>query len=363
MLFKYKKRSLSRQFDNNINNLKISFIFYIDKAFYNIINWYYKNIISAYIIPILNQEEIMSYSLTKHIEAFEKYSPRHHLSKLSGIQAAHLVAYKEGRINKPHRNILLKICVALELNFDQFNQVFNEFGLEDIESTDIGNFKEAIRDREIPSGVHQLKPDPIVFEIEIMSIENTPGDVKLVTAYPHRVFDQSAKYEDDIIGKSEAFKSIRDDLLKLRKTNFNRMVSQYEIHHLICEGCLKAYIRENRNNPDIGDNFNEMIGAATDPKKKYKLNIIDVCPYFNFHLKEPMTESIIDDKSIVLFTGKIPIHKNKKRKEAELNELSGFVSTNQEMYRHFSYEFDRLSKFIIDESRDPKILKKYISGI
>ena len=113
----------------------------------------------------------MSDELRRNIENFLMDSTTNQLAVFSGVQSGHINRYKQGDIKKPNRNILLKICLALELSINEINKVFKEYGQESLESSDIAYFKEALIDRDIPPGMHPLKPDRLVFEIGIMSIE------------------------------------------------------------------------------------------------------------------------------------------------------------------------------------------------
>lgn len=301
----------------------------------------------------------MSNTLQRHIEDFEKRSPRHHLAMLSGVQSGLLVRYKKGEIKRPGRNILLKICLALELGIEEISKILEEFGKDPIDQTDISYFKEAIRDRRVPPGIHPMKTETLGFEITIMSIENKSGNVKLVTSYPHRCFEQSVEHEIDIIGKGEVYRSIREQLLRLRKDNFKK--TMFVTDHMICDGCFRESIKENKNNSELVALLNEMLETATNPEKKYNLNIIDICPYFLFHLKEPDEEVTTDNYPIVLFSGKRPTHEDESR--AKTNPLFGFATTDKQICKDFSEEFDRLMESIIVKGDDPEGLKKYVMEI
>ena len=303
----------------------------------------------------------MSDTLKRHIRSFLQLSKPSHLAQLSGLRENHIRDYKNGVIKAPHKNIVLKLCIALELSLEKINMVLNEFDIPSIDPlTDIGSFQEAIVNRRIPPGVHPLKPDPIIFEIEIMSIEKLAGDVKLVTSSPHRVFDQSAKYEEDLNGKDEIYKQLRESLLNLRKKNFMQAIKMYETHHLICVECLREYIKSQRKraHPQLKDILIEMVEVAIDSNNKYKLDLISKCPNFQIHLQEPTHGSV--DKPVSLFAARGSVHRKKGGDKLNNDQLFGFLSTDKSLYKYFINEFNLLTESIVRQSRTPEKLKEYI---
>ena len=178
------------------------------------------------------------------------------LAQISGLSHAYISMLDSGKISKYKKDKLVFIGVALNLSIDDINKLLNYYDFESISENDVPLFINAAKRRKI-IGLQPLY-DNIGFDLLLLSLERLNGDEIIVS---DRITNRLSppKYA---IYKELHRKGIEDILyLKIksacvekRKKIFYKTLRKYRIHHLVCEECLKNYIKhfkENKNERDF----------------------------------------------------------------------------------------------------------------
>ncbi|MEE4359721.1 MAG: hypothetical protein V2I97_24840 [Desulfococcaceae bacterium] len=282
----------------------------------------------------------------------------HQLSCSCGIPNGYMASLLGGSIQKPGKDKLIQIGLSLYWDIEKINELLAGYGHEEISKKDISFFIKAVENKGVFSGHNPIYPGTLSFAATIMSIERLEGNVRLVTAgYPHVVIgDYSPNYEYDNAEKESIYHYIDEFLFDERKDYFFRNLEKYKITHLICRKCFESEIirRKSENRENLLQTFRRLFECMRHTQN-YELKLIENCPKFEFHLREP---NHIYEKPITVFAGSLTRHY-----KTQDSSLIGFVNNSQELYDIFLHEFNRLEDFAIVECAETELLIPYIIRI
>ncbi len=178
------------------------------------------------------------------------------MSQISGLSHEYISMLDSGQISKYKKDKLVFIGVAVNCQFMIRINLLNYSAFESISESDVPLFINAAKRRKI-IGLQPLY-DNIGFDLLLLSLERLNGDEIIVS---DRITNRLSppKYA---IYKELHRKGIEDILyLKIKsacveKRNkiFYKTLRKYRIHQLVCEECLKNYIKhflENKNERDF----------------------------------------------------------------------------------------------------------------
>ena len=286
------------------------------------------------------------------------------LSNVTGIANSYLLSLQKNTIEKPGRDHLIRIGLALFMDMNELNGLLKHYKESEISRDDVTHFSNTIRKGKPRSGFNVLHQTGVNFETLIMSIEQMPGDVKIVTGSPYAICKDSKSYIPIYCatqGKEDTntVNYIKEFLFEKRKTIFDECVKKNRIIHLICRKCLEEYIEhslKNRTKNSIFHEFNTMFNYIH--VTNYKVGLLRQCHTFDFQIKIPNSKK---DKPIVIFRGKRTEHFVTQKREQ--HSLNGFYTDLSEIYQSFLNEFEQLESKLTEEGYDKKRLTKDIIGM
>lgn len=224
------------------------------------------------------------------------------ISNVSGISNAYLTKLIKGNINRPGKDKIASILLAMNHSITEINAVLAEYDYMPLNRHDIPEILNNNRRRKFDG---RLLPqfDNIYFELLMAALENVGGTKILVKHRPSGIFLPSELYmmkEFPSQSDRKADQFIRTftlDLVNERKTlflaNCNRG-HRYETY--MCRECLDESLERNigfaaqRSNPNKADLYarfyaNAVAAALKEPDQHF-YRIVNRCTYFQFQIQD-----------------------------------------------------------------------------
>jgi len=225
-----------------------------------------------------------------------------HISKSSGISNPYLAKLVQGRINRPGKDKIASIMLALNHTISDINAVLSGYDYQPLHDDDIPAIVENNRRRKIEGG-NLPQYDHIYFDLLLVALERIGGARILVKNRPSGIFMprqlyllKEYPYESD--GRAAQFRyRLTDVLLKERMALFlKNCAAGHRLETYICRSCLDDYLDRNisiearRQGPRRAELVVQYVANALSLALKrpdlHHIRIMDRCPYFHFLMQD-----------------------------------------------------------------------------
>jgi transcriptional regulator with XRE-family HTH domain len=218
------------------------------------------------------------------------------ISKMSGVSHTYLTKLVQGQINRPGKDKLASILLALNFSIADINSVLARYDYRPLNELDIPGVLQNNRKRRIEGSTLSLYDDLHV-KLLLSPMERLGGAKILVKNTPSVLFMPEALYiprggPRDINEEAGAFHvALSRALFKERKAIFHKsqdMGSRFETY--ICRECFKAYLRAHLQAPCpermlVVEYIAEAAAAMLRAPQLHLLRIIERCTYFDYQIQ------------------------------------------------------------------------------
>lgn len=224
------------------------------------------------------------------------------LSQASGISNAYLAKLSKAKINRPGKDKITSILLALNYTISEINNVLSEYDYQPLHLDDIPDILRNNRSRKIVGG-NLPQYDHIYFDLLLVVLERIGGNRIMVKNRPSGSFMPQELYlmKEYPYEANDAAAGFRYHLTK------EILVERTEIFHqnlqagqksttYICRNCLIDYLKRHiskeaqststRKSELVCQYFANSLSLSLKQPKKHKVYIIDRCPYFHFLIQD-----------------------------------------------------------------------------
>jgi transcriptional regulator with XRE-family HTH domain len=292
------------------------------------------------------------------------------ISKMSGISHTYLTKLINDNINRPGKDKIASILLALNFSIDQINQVLAGYDYRALDEPDIPEILDNNRKRKIQGNTLSLYDD-IHVKLLLSPMERMGGTKILVKKAPSVLFMPDALYlghrpaaANDNLPARNFYEAFTRALFRERKAIFRQSCDNGDCFEtFICRQCLEDYI-DKAMTDDGGDRrdmviqfFANATAAIRSDPQQHQTWIMERCPWFDYMIQG-------DDQPApkVFFFGK----KNHEygTSNGQIN-LQGFTSDSASMIDLFRKETALCRKAIDPELKSdyPDNLIRYFSRL
>lgn len=265
------------------------------------------------------------------------------ISKTSGISHTYLTKLVNDNINRPGKDKIASIMLALNYSINEINSVLAGYDYQALDEPDIPEILENNRKRKIRGNTLSLYDD-IHVRLLLSPMERMGGTKILVKKTPSVLFMPDELYlghNPDAREKNELEKSFyhafTSALFKERQAIFKKSCDQGALFEtFICRYCLEEYIKkamgtDQDNQSDLVMQFfaNAASAIRTQPDQ-HRTWIMERCPWFDYMIQGDNHEA-----PKVFFFGK---KSHDYDSTSEQINLQGFTSDSPSMIELFKKE-------------------------
>jgi transcriptional regulator with XRE-family HTH domain len=285
------------------------------------------------------------------------------ISKTSGISHTYLTKLVSGNINRPGKDKIASIMLALNYSIDEIDAVLAGYDYQALDEPDIPEILENNRKRKIQGNTLSLYDD-IHVKLLLSPMERMGGTKILVKKAPSVLFMPDELYlgkkpdanKNDPPAKNFYY-AFTSALFKERKAIFQKSCDEgTRFETFICRHCLEDYVKkvmetDQGNQPDLVLRFFASAAAAirADPEQ-HRTWIMERCPWFDY-----MIQGDDRDDPKVFFFGK---KSHDYSTTHEQGNLQGFTSDSPSMIELFRKETRQCRSAV-----DPQLEKNYPDGL
>lgn len=270
------------------------------------------------------------------------------ISQASGISNPYLAKLTRGRINRPGKDKVASIMLALNYSISEIDDVLSSYDYQPLHVDDIPGILKNNTARKIVGG-SLPQYDHIYFDLLVLVLEQIGGTRILVKERPSGVFmphdlylEKEFPYEES--GGAADFRfSLTRAILKERTANFlENLRNGDRSETYICTSCLEEYLKvqlcedTQKKYPGrreyISQYFANAISLSRKMPGKHDMFLMERCPYFHFLMQDA------DGKvPKVSYPGrKLHVFDNPHDKRM----LEGFTTDLPQVINHFRQEID-----------------------
>jgi len=285
------------------------------------------------------------------------------ISKTSGISHTYLTKLINDNINRPGKDKIASIMLALNFSIDQINHVLAGYDYQALDVPDIPEILKNNRKRKIQGNTLSLYDD-IHVKLLLSPMERMGGTKILVKKAPSVLFMPDALYlghrhapGPDTPPARSFYEAFTRALFRERKAIFRQSCADGALFEtFICRQCLEEYLKKTM--ADDGTNRRELliqffanaVAAIRSNPEQHRTWIMERCPWFDYMIQG-------NDRSApkVFFFGK------KSHEYGASNgqiNLQGFTSDSAAMIDLFRKETTLCRKAV-----DPELEKNYPDGM
>ncbi|WP_319405862.1 hypothetical protein [uncultured Desulfosarcina sp.] len=281
------------------------------------------------------------------------------ISKTSGISHTYLTKLVKDNINRPGKDKIASVMLALNYSIDEINSVLAGYDYQALDEPDIPEILENNRKRKIQGNTLSLYDD-IHVKLLLSPMERMGGTKILVKKAPSVLFMPDELYlgqtpdanRNDMPDKS-FYHAFTSALFKERKAIFRKSCDEgTRFETFICRHCLEEYVKkvmeaDQGNQPDLVLRFFANAAAAIRANpEQHRTWIMERCPWFDY-----MIQGDDRDDPKVFFFGK---KSHDYSTTPEQGNLQGFTSDSPSMIELFRKETRQCRSAV-----DPRLEKNY----
>lgn len=225
-----------------------------------------------------------------------------HISKSTGISNVYLRKLVHGTINRPGKDKIASIMLALNQSVSAVNVMLKAYDYQPLETADIPAILKNNRRRKIIGG-NMPQYDHIYFDLLLTVLERIGGAKILVKNRPSGVFMPAELYllkEYPYESDNEAARfryQLTQALLKERRELFiANLEAGHRVETYICKTCLDEYLARHigraarREDPRQAELVVQYMANALALALKrpdlHQIRIMERCPYFHFLIQD-----------------------------------------------------------------------------
>ncbi len=294
----------------------------------------------------------------------------HNINQASGVSNAYLAKLTKGKINRPGKDKIASILLALNYTISAINNVLSSYDYQPLHKNDIPGILKNNSSRKIEGG-NLPQYDHIYFDLFLVALERLGGvkilvknrpsgafmplELYMMKEFPHEENDAAAVFRYYI---TKALVRERSQLFQKNCRNDNRIESY------ICKCCFDEYLgrhigeKGRRENPQKAELVTQYIANALSLSLKrpqiYRMYIMDRCSYYHFQIQDAEGES-----PKVSYTGrKMHVFENQFDKRM----LEGFTSDLPHIVGLFKQEITMCRGAVLSGVEDnyPNSIKDYL---
>jgi len=224
------------------------------------------------------------------------------ISKLSGISNTYLNKLVQGHINRPGKDKIASILLALNYSISTVNEILAGYDYQPLNRLDIPAILINNQKRKIEGNTLSLY-DHIHARLLLAVMEQLDGTKVLVKGSPSALFMPEALYmmNDFSVESDAAARLFRTEftqvILKERKRVFREAcIGGQRFETFMCRKCLNDFFarafkptedpeKDIRRRELMAGYFANVIGAITRYPELHRMRIIDRCTYFDFMIQ------------------------------------------------------------------------------
>ncbi len=220
------------------------------------------------------------------------------ISKMSGISHTYLTKLINDNINRPGKDKIASILLALNYSIDQINQVLAGYDYRALDEPDIPEILDNNRKRKIQGNTLSLYDD-IHVKLLLSPMERMGGTKILVKKAPSVLFMPDALYlghrpaaDSDNLPAINFYDAFTRALYGERKAIFRQSCRNGDrFETFICRQCLEDYI-DNAMTDDSDDRrdlviqfFANAAAAIRSNPQQHRTWIMERCPWFDYMIQ------------------------------------------------------------------------------
>lgn len=225
-----------------------------------------------------------------------------HISKSSGISNVYLRKLMHGTINRPGKDKIASIMLALNQSVSAVNAMLKAYDYQPLTVEDIPAILKNNRRRKIVGG-NLPQHDHIYFDLLLAVLERIQGARILVKNRPSGVFMPSElylmkeyPYESDGDAARFRFELTKALLVERRELFAANLSAGHRVETYICKSCLDDYLVRHigpaarQENPRRAELVVQYLANALSLALKrpdlHQIRIMERCPYFHFLMQD-----------------------------------------------------------------------------
>lgn len=294
------------------------------------------------------------------------------ISKMSGISHTYLTKLIQGNINRPGKDKIASILLALNYSISEINAILAKYDYLPLNHLDIPSILINNKKRKIEGNTLSMY-DSIHMRLLLSPMERVGGAKILIKGFPSVLYmpdelyieENKAMMEDD--PEANAFRlDLTRALFNERKINFRKWCRERNISEtFICKKCFDDHLHRSFDESGAGKSahyrelvvkyFANVIHATLLHPMQHQIKIMERCTYFNYFIQNAGS-----DQPKLFFLGR-KLHAYEQEQNPSLLGLEGFTSDSPAMISLFSKETD-ICRMAVDKSLDcnyPDTLVEY----
>lgn len=224
------------------------------------------------------------------------------ISKVSGISNAYLTKLIKGNINKPGKDKIASILLALNYSLPDINAILAEYDYMPLNWHDIPEILDNNRRRKFEG---RILPqfDHIYFELLMAALENLGGTKIIVKHRPSGIFLPTELYlmkefpKESDSSAEPFFRTFTREVVTERKTLFlENCRREHRFETYMCRACLEESLQRNigpqAQNTDprqvelVAQYYANAVAATLKQPEKHIHRIVNRCTYFQFQIQD-----------------------------------------------------------------------------
>ncbi|MFP4423115.1 MAG: hypothetical protein ACLFRG_21475 [Desulfococcaceae bacterium] len=295
------------------------------------------------------------------------------ISKASGVSNAYLAKLIHGEINRPGKDKVASIMLALNHTMSEINELLADYDYQPLHADDIPAILENNRRRKIEGG-NLPQYDHIYFDLLLVALEQIggtrivvkdrpsgifmPRELYLMKEYPYESDDDAARFRRQLTGA----------LLAERMRQFQeQLAAGTRLETYICRRCLEEYLDRNIGPAARAEHpkraalvtryMANALSLALKRPEQHLIRIMRRCPYFHFLMQDADGE-----QPKVSYPGRKPHFYDTPHDQ---RMLEGFTTDLPQVVGHFKQEVE-MCRAAVEESLVegyPGSIEEYLAGL
>ena len=270
------------------------------------------------------------------------------ISQASGVSNAYLAKLVRKNINRPGKDKITSILLALNYTISEINRILQHYDYQPLHIADIPDILKNNRSRRIVGG-NLPQYDHIYFDLLLIALERIGGNKVYVKNRPSGVFMphelylmKEYPYESNDAAAVFRYNLTQHILLERQETFQRNLKTGYSSETYICKSCFTEYLERQlstaarRENPRRCQLTLQYLANALSLSLKradqHKVFIIERCPYFHFMIQDADGVS-----PKVSYPGR-KLHSFNNEHDKRL--LEGFTTDLPHIVAHFRHEVE-----------------------
>lgn len=270
------------------------------------------------------------------------------ISQASGVSNAYLAKLIRKNINRPGKDKITSILLALNFTISEINRILRQYDYQPLHVADIPDILKNNRSRRIVGG-NLPQYDHIYFDLLLIALERIGGNKVYVKNRPSGVFMphelylmKEYPYESNDAAAVFRYSLTQHILLERQEIFQHNLKTGYYSETYICKTCFSEYLERHLGTAPRKENprrclltlqyLANALSLSLKRPDQHKVFIIERCPYFHF-----MIQDIDGDSPKVSYPGR-KLHSFDN--EFDKRMLEGFTTDLPHIVAHFRNEIE-----------------------